>query len=231
MNDQETRQRYLATFRQALRPLPASERDDAVREIESHFGAAQAEGQAAASVTAKLGDARTLAKAYLAEQPHTAPAFWQELRRAGLFAGTGFASLIVIPSLLLTAFSFVAAAVMGIFFGFARTFDPSGFHLFGQNLPWGGLGRRHLAGAASLERAVQPGACGSPRRSSVRDVVGAAALPQNAVTGVSPPPRSQRTLIKGAASAATGQLGVTARRFYAATFKLNKLSQKVAPGL
>ena len=139
MNDYETQRRYLTTFRQAL-TLPASERDDAVREIESHIALAQAEGQSAASVTARLGDARTLAKAYLAEQPRTAPAFGQELRRAGLFVGTGFASLIVIPSLLLTAFSFVAAAVMGIFFGFARTLDPSGFHLFGQNLPWGDWG-------------------------------------------------------------------------------------------
>ena len=128
---------YLDAFRQALKKLPPAERDDAVREIESHLESARAEGRPAAAVTAQLGDARVLARAYLAEQPGSAPAFWLELRRAGLFVGSGFVSLIVIPSLLVTIFSLLVTAVMGIFFGIARTLDPSGFHLFGQNRSWG----------------------------------------------------------------------------------------------
>ena len=140
MNDTELVRQYLDTFRQALKKSPASERDDAVREIESHLEAARAEGKPVAAVTAQLGDARVLARAYLAEQPGSAPAFWLELRRAGLFVGSGFVSLIVIPSLLVTVFSLLASALMGIFFGVLRTLDPSGFHLFGQNLPWGDWG-------------------------------------------------------------------------------------------
>ena len=60
-------ERYLDELRRNLRPLPEEERSDAVREIESHIAEGQSDGRPTAAVLAGLGDARTLARAYVAD--------------------------------------------------------------------------------------------------------------------------------------------------------------------
>jgi F0F1-type ATP synthase alpha subunit len=57
-------QRYLDVLRASLAGLPAPDRDDAVREIESHIALAYADGLPMAAILARLGDPRLLARAY-----------------------------------------------------------------------------------------------------------------------------------------------------------------------
>jgi len=57
-------QRYLDVLRASLTGLPEADRDDAVREIESHIALARADGLPLAAILARLGDPRALARAY-----------------------------------------------------------------------------------------------------------------------------------------------------------------------
>src|SRR5262245_37973888 len=62
--DPAASQRYLDVLRASLASLPEADRNDAVREIESHIALARADGLPLAAVLARLGDPRTLARAY-----------------------------------------------------------------------------------------------------------------------------------------------------------------------
>jgi F-type H+-transporting ATPase subunit beta len=62
--DPAASQRYLDVLRASLASLPEADRNDAVREIESHIVLARADGQPLAAVLARLGDPRALARAY-----------------------------------------------------------------------------------------------------------------------------------------------------------------------
>src|SRR3954463_5749161 len=57
-------QRYLDVLRASLIGLPEPDRDDAVREIESHIALARADGRPLAAILARLGDPRLLGRAY-----------------------------------------------------------------------------------------------------------------------------------------------------------------------
>ena len=57
-------QRYLDVLRASLAGLPEPDRDDAVREIESHIALAHADGLPMAAILARLGDPRLLGRAY-----------------------------------------------------------------------------------------------------------------------------------------------------------------------
>src|SRR5919199_461726 len=59
--------RYLDELRRHLSRLPDAERDDAVREIESHIADACASGMPLMVVLARLGEAYALARAYEAD--------------------------------------------------------------------------------------------------------------------------------------------------------------------
>ena len=60
-------ERYLSRFRDGLKGARAEERDEFVREIESHIAEAVASGEQAGAVLYRLGPADRLAKAYRAE--------------------------------------------------------------------------------------------------------------------------------------------------------------------
>src|SRR5215831_16953161 len=62
--DPNASQRYLETLRDNLARLPRAEREDAVREIESHIAHARADGLPLAAILARLGEAANLARAY-----------------------------------------------------------------------------------------------------------------------------------------------------------------------
>src|SRR5215217_9517289 len=82
----EAAERYLDELGRNLRPLPEAERSDAVREIESHIAEGQADGRPTAAVLAGLGDAKTLARAYVADYHLSEPragALGSEERRVG----------------------------------------------------------------------------------------------------------------------------------------------------
>src|SRR4051794_22429804 len=71
--DPNASQRYLDSLRRKLAALPLVERDDAVREIESHIAHARADGLPLAAILARLGDPDSLARAYEANFLLSAP--------------------------------------------------------------------------------------------------------------------------------------------------------------
>ena len=117
-------ERYLDELRRNLGSLPEDERSDAVREIESHIAEGQADGRPTASVLGGLGDARTLARAYVADYYLRVPrdAKLGSLSRfvlsSAFVSGTGLLSLFVVPLLaLLTSLAgllAVATPVLGV---------------------------------------------------------------------------------------------------------------------
>src|SRR5215212_7378737 len=117
----EAAERYLDELRWNLRPLPEDERADAVREIESHIAEGQADGRPTAAVLAGLGDARTLARAYVADYHLRVPpdgalrSVARFVLSSAFVSGTGLLSLFVVPTLaLLTLWSFPASLALGV---------------------------------------------------------------------------------------------------------------------
>jgi uncharacterized membrane protein len=130
-------ERYLDELRRNLRPLPEGERSDAVREVESHIAEGQADGRPTAAVLAGLGDARTLARAYVADY-HLRVLREGALESVARFAlssvfvsGSGLLSLFVVPFLVLLTILAVAMPVLGIL----RTFGVAGI-VMGDSGGW-----------------------------------------------------------------------------------------------
>ncbi len=130
-------ERYLDELRRNLGPLPEAERSDAVREIESHIAEGQADGRPTAAVLAGLGDARTLARAYVADY-HLRVLREGALGSVARFAlssvfvsGSGLLSLFVVPFLVLLTILAVAMPVLGIL----RTFGVAGI-VMGDSGGW-----------------------------------------------------------------------------------------------
>ena len=139
MND--ATERYLDELCRNLRPLPEDERSDAVREIESHITEAQADGRPTAAVLGGLGDARTLARAYVADYHLRVPrsgtiASVSRFVLSSVFvSGTGLLSLIVVPLLgLLTSLAGLLAVVTPVL-GVLRTFGVPGI-VMGDSAGW-----------------------------------------------------------------------------------------------
>lgn len=109
--------RYLKEFRSGLRHIPATERDDMVKEMESHIAEALSSGRPVADVLARLGPADRLARAMAAQALLDAPDDGLRMRRwfaiLGLLAFTGLPSLVIVPGLALLIFAFGFAGVVG----------------------------------------------------------------------------------------------------------------------
>jgi uncharacterized membrane protein len=134
-------ERYLDELRRNLRPLPEEERSDAVREIESHIAEGQADGRPTAAVLAGLGDARTLARAYVADYHIRVPrggalgSVARFVLSSAFVSGTGLLSLFVVPMLaLLTSLAGLLAIATPIL-GVLRTFGVSGI-VMGDSGGW-----------------------------------------------------------------------------------------------
>jgi uncharacterized membrane protein len=134
-------ERYLDELRRNLRPLPEDERSDAVREIESHITEAQADGRPTAAVLGGLGDARTLARAYVADYHLRVPrggtlgSVSRFVLSSVFVSGTGLLSLFVVPLLgLLTSLAGLLAVVTPVL-GVLRTFGVPGI-VMGDSAGW-----------------------------------------------------------------------------------------------
>jgi len=166
-------ERYLDELRRNLRPLPEEERSDAVREIESHIAEGQADGRPTAAVLAGLGDARTLARAYVADYHIRVPrggalgSVARFVLSSAFVSGTGLLSLFVVPMLALLSSDRPAGC---------RVARSRGLEdLRGVRDRDGGLGG--LAGAGLVELPCVPGTRRGFRRHSVGRVQAAARLP------------------------------------------------------
>jgi uncharacterized membrane protein len=128
-------ERYLDELRRNLGPLPEAERSDAVREIESHIAEGRADGRPTEAVLAGLGDARTLARAYVADYHLRVPregalgSVARFVLASVLVSGTGLLSLFVVPLLaLLTALAGLLAVATPVL-GVLRTFGVEGIEM------------------------------------------------------------------------------------------------------
>ena len=134
-------ERYLEELRRNLSPLPEDERSDAVREIESHIAEGQADGRPTAAVLAGLGDARTLARAYVADYhlrvPRDGPlgSASRFVLSSTFVSGTGLLSLFVVPLLALLIFLAGLLAVVTPVLGVLRTFGVPGI-VMGEPGDW-----------------------------------------------------------------------------------------------
>jgi uncharacterized membrane protein len=134
-------ERYLDELRRNLRPLPEEERSDAVREIESHIAEGQADGRPTAAVLAGLGDARTLARAYVADYHIRVPrggalgSVAHFVLSSAFVSGTSLLSLFVVPMLALLTFLAGLLAVATPILGVLRTFGVPGI-VMGDSGGW-----------------------------------------------------------------------------------------------
>ena len=134
-------ERYLDELRRNLRPLPEDERSDAVREIESHIAEGRADGRPTAAVLAGLGDARTLARAYVADYHLRVPrqGVLGSVARFALssvfVSGSGLLSLFVVPLLALLTILAGLLAVATPVLGILRTFGVAGI-VMGDSGGW-----------------------------------------------------------------------------------------------
>ena len=134
-------ERYLDEMRRNLRPLPEDEPSDAVREIESHIAEGQADGRPTAAVLAGLGDAKTLAKAYVADYHLRVPrdgalgSVSRFVLSSVFVSGTGVLSLFVVPVLALLTFLAGLLAVVTPVLGVLRTFGVPGI-VMGDSGGW-----------------------------------------------------------------------------------------------
>ena len=128
-------ERYLDELRRNLGPLPEAERSDAVREIESHIAEGQADGQPTEAVLAGLGDARTLAGAYVADYHLRVPrdgalgSVARLILSSAFVSGTGLLSLFVVPLLALITTLAGLLAVVSPVLGVLRTFGVPGIEM------------------------------------------------------------------------------------------------------
>ncbi len=118
MHDDPLAEAYLSNFRQALRSVPEGERNDVVREIESHIAESRAGGASTADVLRQLGPAEKLARAYRAELLLSGGGGANWLARlfgiAGLLLTASIPSMVVIPVLGITGGAFVVGGVAAI---------------------------------------------------------------------------------------------------------------------
>ncbi len=133
---------YLDELRRGLRHLPEPERDDAVREIDSHIAEATAAGQPLAAVLGRLGEPKVLARAYIADHYlQTKRSAWREawfvLRVSVFVLGSGLVSLCVVPLLAGLFVSFGAVAIVAPVVGILQALGltSTGVVLWGGPVP------------------------------------------------------------------------------------------------
>ena len=100
---------YLDRIDRHLRPKPASERVDIVQEIRSELLELEAQGLSPQAITARLGEPRELAMAYLSDAIMKNPRFsWRRLGSvAAFYSLAGLGGLIVLPATSITAVAFL----------------------------------------------------------------------------------------------------------------------------
>lgn len=126
---------YLEKVDKYLKPMPASERVDIVKEIKSEMVELQsAEGLSSEKIVERLGNPKELAKAYLGDviSNGTGLSWSRVLTICAFYSVVGFSGLIVIPTLAIVAPVFILCAVLTPLLGTVKLID----HLFNLNIPY-----------------------------------------------------------------------------------------------
>ena len=107
-------ERYLDAVDRALRPMPASERVDIIREIKSELLELETQGLPSQEITSRLGGPKDLAAAYLSEAIIKNPRFsWRKLGSlAAFYSLAGLGGMIVLPTTSLMAVTFLVSGAL-----------------------------------------------------------------------------------------------------------------------
>lgn len=105
---------YLDKIDRRLHPMAASERLDIVREISSEMQELSAQGLSPQEITARLGDPKSLAAAYLQDAITKNPRFsWRRLGAvAAFYSLAGLGGMVVLPVTTLTAAVFMVCGAL-----------------------------------------------------------------------------------------------------------------------
>ncbi|MEE0435280.1 MAG: DUF1700 domain-containing protein [Peptococcaceae bacterium] len=127
-------EKYLDTIDKHLKPLPASERVDIVKEVKASMLEMQADGLATEQILSRLGDAKDLARAYLGDLlAESSGLSWTRiLTICAFYSLVGFSGMIVIPCLAIMAPVFIACGIFCPLAGTAKLVD----YLFNLGIPW-----------------------------------------------------------------------------------------------
>lgn len=124
---------YLNKVEKALRPLPASERADIVKEIQGEMQELEGEGISPEAILERLGDPRALARAYLGESITKTPAF--SLRKflslLAFYGYAGVSGIFILPASSICAVTFLACGLLCPIAGFVKL----GGFLLGRDIP------------------------------------------------------------------------------------------------
>ncbi|MDO4281495.1 MAG: DUF1700 domain-containing protein [Peptococcaceae bacterium] len=127
-------EKYLDTIDKNLRPLPASERVDIVKEVKASIQEMLGDGLTTDQVLVRLGDAKTLARAYLGDllAESRGFSFKRVLTICAFYSLVGFSGMIVIPCLAIMAPVFIACGIFCPLAGAVKLVD----YLLGLGIPW-----------------------------------------------------------------------------------------------
>lgn len=127
-------EKYLDTIDKHLKPLPASERVDIVKEVKASMQKMQAEGLTSDAILTRLGDAKDLARAYLGDLLAESSGFsWRRfLIVCSFYSLVGFSGMILIPCLAIMAPVFIACGIFCPLAGAAKLLND----LLSQGIPW-----------------------------------------------------------------------------------------------
>lgn len=127
-------EKYLATMDKCLKPLPASERADIVKEIKVSILEMESENVAAEQILEKLGNPKDLAKAYLADLLTNKSGFSKKqiLTGCAFYSLLGFSGLFIMPCLFFLAPILIILAVCSPILGAIKMID----FIFNLGLPY-----------------------------------------------------------------------------------------------
>ena len=125
---------YLEQVDRHLRPMPASERVDIVKEIKSELLELEAGGLTPEEITARLGGTRELAAAYLGDAIAKNPGFsWRQLGSvAAFYSLAGLGGIFVLPVTSLLAVGLLLGGALAPGAGLVKFLGS----LVGVDMPW-----------------------------------------------------------------------------------------------
>jgi uncharacterized membrane protein len=121
-------ERYLATFRSGIKGAPHADREEFVRELDSHIAEAQAAGEPVGAILYRLGPPDRLARAYRAElmlssgNGHFVLRFFAVL---GVLITASIPSMIIIPLLLGLGLGGLTTGIVAIVFAAIPALDAT----------------------------------------------------------------------------------------------------------
>lgn len=118
-------EKYLNTVSKYLKPLPASERADIVKEIQSSILEMESEQLCGEQILKRLGNPRDLAKSYLGDLIANGKGFsWNRfLTICAFYSLVGFSGLVVIPCLGIIAPTFIVCGIISPVLGALKLAD------------------------------------------------------------------------------------------------------------